>query len=265
MMRRLLPLLLIILSISIPAFAAPPVPPKPNTINYVYDYANIINPADEETMRSLGKEIDSETGAQIVVVTVDDMGGYPIEDYALELFRKWGIGNKEKNNGVLLIVNKKNLMENTSGKVRIEVGYGLEGAIPDSVAGRILDDYVLPSWDNNNYSEGILNGYMAIAKEVADEYGVDIESLKSMPGVSGPSQDSDGSIRDLILILILIFFIFPFIGGRGRRSVRRSIWWGGFGPGGFGGGGFGGGGFGGGGFGGGGFGGGSSGGGGASR
>ncbi|MDI6601432.1 MAG: TPM domain-containing protein [Thermoanaerobacteraceae bacterium] len=260
-MKNKLPPLILTCFLLFPVFvfAAPPIPQKPDTISYVYDYANIIGDADEAEMRSLGKNIDDESGAQIVVVTVDDMGGYPIEDYALELFREWGIGDKEKNNGVLLIVNKKNLMENTSGRVRIEVGYGLEGAIPDSVAGRILDEYVLPPWENGDYSEGILNGYMAIAKRVADEYGLDIEALRSVPSVTVSEEENDSDIGEIILILVLIFFIFPFIGGRGRRAIRRSIWWGGFGPGpgGFGGGGFGGGG--------GGFGGGSSGGGGASR
>ncbi len=271
MKKKLLPLLLI-LFIVIPAvsYTAPSIPPKPETIGYVYDYAGIIDDADESEMRSLGKSIDDASGAQIVVVTVDDTGDYPIEDYALDLFRQWGIGNKEKNNGVLLVVNKKNMMQDISGRVRIQVGYGLEGAIPDSVAGRILDDYVLPRWDEDDYSEGITDGYMAIAKQVADEYDLDIEGLKSMPSVSNEPSENRIDYGTILLIIILILAFFPFGGGRGRRAVRRNIWWGGFGgfgpgPGGFGGGGFGGGFGGGGSSGGGGFGGGSSGGGGASR
>ncbi len=260
MMKKNLFLLLMILTLILPmvSYAETTIPPKPDSISYVYDYADIIDDDDESKMISLGKNIDDASGAQIVVVTVDDTEDVPIEDYALKLFRNWGLGDKKKNNGVLLLVNKKSMTQGISGRVRIQVGYGLEGALPDSAAGSILDDYVLPAWDEDDYSGGILKGYMAISKEVADEYNLDIEALKSVPGVkSAPGFDKD-DILTVIAILALILFFFPFNGG-GRRHGSRNIWWGGgFGPG-PGGGGFGGGSFGGG------FGGGSSGGGGASR
>jgi Domain of unknown function (DUF477). len=143
------------------------IPPKPSQYDYVYDYAKLMNQSDIETIRSIGKEIEDLSGAQIIVVTVDDIGNYQISDYALNLFRSWGIGQKDKNNGVLLLIDKKRLLEGLSGKVYISVGYGLEGAIPDSVAGRVLDDYVLPKWDNKDYSGGIVDGYKAIASLVA--------------------------------------------------------------------------------------------------
>lgn len=271
MMKKNLFLLLMILTLILPmvSYAETTIPPKLDSISYVYDYADIIDDDDESKMISLGKNIDDASGAQIVVVTVDDTEDVPIEDYALKLFRNWGLGDKKKNNGVLLLVNKKSMTQGISGRVRIQVGYGLEGALPDSAAGSILDDYVLPAWDEDDYSGGILKGYMAISKEVADEYNLDIEALKSVPGVkkSAPGFDKD-DILTVIAILALILFFFPFNGG-GRRHGSRNIWWGGgFGPGpgggGFGGGSFGGG-FGGGSSGGGSFGGGSSGGGGASR
>ncbi|MDK2991720.1 MAG: uncharacterized protein PWP48_953 [Clostridiales bacterium] len=253
--------------ISIVVSAMPPIPPKPSEFAYIYDYADLVDAEDEQRINELGTAIDNASDAQIIVVTVDNMGDYPIEDYALELFRNWGIGDKEKNNGALLLVNKQRLMDNQSGKVRIEVGYGLEGAIPDSVAGRILDEYVLPQWDQKVYSKGIIDGYMAIATRVAEEYDIDLNSIDGYTPISvdasAEEQDSsEASWSGIIFILIAIAFIFFNIrSGRGRRG--RYNRWGGppFGGGGFGGGGF----SGGGGFGGGGFGGGSSGGGGASR
>ncbi|NLL18707.1 MAG: TPM domain-containing protein, partial [Clostridia bacterium] len=88
-------------------------------------------------MEGVALALKKASGADLVVVTVENLGGYTIEEYALELFRRWGLGDKEKNNGVLLLVNKENVLTGQSGRVRIEVGYGLEGAIPDGKAGRI--------------------------------------------------------------------------------------------------------------------------------
>lgn len=240
------------------AFSAPDVPPKPIQFRYVYDYAGLMSQNDIEEIERVGKALDDATKAQIIVVTVDTIGDYPIEEYSLALFRNWGIGDKEKNNGVLFLVVKDRLLKGQAGKVRIGVGYGLEGAIPDSVAGRILDDFVLTSWAKGEYSKGIYAGYMAVASRVAKEYNIDLQGLDvSEYSVNTSSNDSSISWEDIaaVIILILIFIIF----GRGGRNIRRN-WWG---PGSFGSGGFGD--FRGGSFGGGGFGGGSAGGGGASR
>lgn len=250
------------------AWAAPAVPPKPTEFAYVYDYADLIDAQAEQRINALGAAIDKVSKAQIIAVTVPDMGDYPIEDYALELFRSWGIGDKDKNNGVLLLVNKQRLMDNQTGKVRIEVGYGLEGAIPDSVAGQILDQYVLPPWQSSDYSKGILDGYMAIAARVAEEYNIDLSSVEGyQPLPVDDREDNQPAGNTILFALLIIGAIFLNFWSR-RRNWRRYNRWGGppFGGGfgGFGGssGGFGGGSSGG--FGGG-FGGGSSGGGGASR
>ncbi|MBC7342981.1 MAG: TPM domain-containing protein, partial [Clostridia bacterium] len=119
-------------------WAATPVPPPPTQNIYVYDQANLIDPAQREQMLAIGEKINAATKAQVVVATVDTIGQDPIEDYALELFRQWGIGDRQKNNGVLLLIVKDRMLSGQSGKVRIEVGSGLEGAIPDGKAGRIL-------------------------------------------------------------------------------------------------------------------------------
>ncbi|SHM38852.1 uncharacterized protein SAMN05660826_00936 [Caldanaerovirga acetigignens] len=265
--------LLICFSIFLKEVAAQdPVPSRPSELVYVYDYAGLIDEADEAKIRAYAKAIDDRTGAQIVVVTVNHFSGRTIEDYALELFRSWGIGDREKNNGVLILVNKENLLSGKSGRIRIEVGYGLEGAITDGKAGWILDTYALPAFEEGEYSKGITDTFMAVAAQVAGEYNLDLKEgefaeLSAYSGEEG---------IPLELILAIMFFIVTWI------IILSGLWpgiWrrppgGGFGPfrgpfgGGFFGGGFGGfgGGFGGGGFSGrGGFGGGSSGGGGASR
>lgn len=244
------------------AAAAPSLPPRPPTATFVNDFAGLLDAGTKSELEAVGRALDAKTGAEIVVVTVPSLGGVPIEDYALALFRAWGLGDKEKNNGVLLLVDKERLLKGERGKVRIEVGYGLEGAIPDGKAGRILDEKVLPFWQEGKYAEGIRAGYLALAAAVAEEYGVDLSADRTLNVLTDYRLAGDtlaGLPWELVPLLIFLFIFLASSMGRRRRGFW---WWGGFGGGW--GGGFGGGGFGGG-WGGGGFGGGSSGGGGASR
>ncbi|MDI3481797.1 MAG: uncharacterized protein PWQ97_1452 [Tepidanaerobacteraceae bacterium] len=243
---------------------AEPIPPKPDTISYVYDFADLIDGSDEEKMKAIARAIDIKTKAQIVVVTVNDLNGMALEDYSLKLLRGWGIGDRQENNGLLLLVNKENLLTARSGRIRIEVGYGLEGAINDAKAGRILDNYALPAFEEKQYSKGITDTFMALAGEVAKEYNLDLSSgeLSRLENYSrqGDEEIPIGVIAAIIIFIVILFIFIPRTGrGKHFKGPFDGPFFGPFG------GGFGGGGFGGGGFGGGGFGGGSGGGGGASR
>ena len=104
---------------------------------YVQDFANILNEEEKTELRNLGRSIEDQTTAQIAVLTVDTIGDRTIEEFANEAFRQYGIGNKEENNGVLLVIGM-NPSQEWIKALRIEVGYGLEGRIPDGKAGRIL-------------------------------------------------------------------------------------------------------------------------------
>ena len=248
------------------AMAAPAVPDIPAQARAVNDFGNMLHRDDVQEMESIAHALKKASGAELVVVTVNDLGGYTIEDYSLELFRKWGLGDKEKNNGVLLLVNKENVLAGRSGRVRVEVGYGLEGAIPDGKAGRILDDYVLPPWDNNDFNLGVYQGFMALASAIAEEYDMDISEtgeLAVLEDYQSGGQGTGISAAGIIAVVILILII-GFINNRiARKMPRRRYPFDNRGGPFSGGGGFGGFSGGGGGFGG--FGGGSSGGGGASR
>ncbi len=142
---------------------------------YVNDTANIINAENEKYIIDINKKLYEKTGAQIVVVSVNNLEGKSIEDYATELFRDYGIGDKEKNNGVLFLVSVEDR------KTRIEVGYGLEGKLTDGKTGRILDQYVVPYFSDNNWNDGIKHGFDAILREICEEYSITIDGADSPP------------------------------------------------------------------------------------
>jgi uncharacterized protein len=262
-------------------FAAPAAaqtfPPRPTTA--VVDQANLLSPAQEAELNSKANALLTQSQRAFVVVTVPSLGGLEVEDYATQLFRTWGIGNKERDDGVLLLVAP------IERKVRIETGYGAEGFLPDILNGRIIRNTILPRFRAGDMAGGIVAGADEIITQMsvpADEAQSNIAAAEAQQR-QAPQAQVQGA--GLIPVLVIMFIFFSIIGslsrrtrGRRYRSRRGGIspwvvlwglnelsrgsrghggWGGGFGGGGFGGGGFGGGGFGG-------FGGGSSGGGGAS-
>ena len=218
----------------------------PSPRGFVNDFAGLISAEDEAAMRGIITAVQEQTGAEIAVVTVESMEPYPtIEDFGIALAEEWGVGSAQDEAGAILILALE------EREVRIEVGYGLEGAIPDGRAGALLDDYVVPDLSDGRYGAGLLNGVAAIAEVVADEYGVTLTGVE--PARRGsPAGGSTLDLGDLFYVVFLLLFV----GGRwffwpllfaGRR---RGFYGGGFGSGGggpskfsgFGGGGFGGGG-----------------------
>jgi uncharacterized protein len=119
-------------------WAQPQIPPVPTSSFYVQDYAGVLSSETKSKINKLGGKIAAQSKAQVVVVTVNSLNGEPIQNYALAMLRGWKIGDKTLNNGVLFLID-------VGGKQsRIEVGYGIEGALNDAKAGRILDEYALP-------------------------------------------------------------------------------------------------------------------------
>jgi uncharacterized protein len=239
--------------------------PDPTPGFFVNDFAGVLSQSTEEKILGIGKQLEDETSAQVAAVTVNSLEGQDIDSYAVDLFEKWGIGQKDKDNGVLI------LAAISERELRIEVGYGLEGALPDIKAARIRTGIMNPYLKENDFDGGFLNGYIAVVEAVAAEYGVTIDTGSTARAPYAPYAPSDSysypghtNRSDYFYIIMFIFFIVVdgaifkfritsflfrvflfsrfFGGGRGG--------WGGGGRGGWGGGGFGGGrgGFGGGGF-----------------
>jgi uncharacterized protein len=226
--------------------------PKP--VGYVNDFANVIPQDIKNSLDRLILEVKQKTGAEIVVVTLNSVGKfYTPQEYANLLFENWGIGEKGKDNGVL-VLNSIN-----DRYIWIEVGYGLEGILPDGLVGEIRDKYFMPFLQKGDYGTAYLTGVAAIAGVIAKDAGVTIDGTITVDRSRPPRKRDRGVGIGNLFWLILMFLFFSGIFGRRRRSL---LFWGPWFFGGFGGG-FGGGS--GGGFGGGfgGFGGGASGGGGA--
>ncbi len=143
---------------------------------YVNDYVGLLDSEDREYIIEHSKQLYELTGAQIVVVTIDTIGDQVLEEVSLNLLRDWGIGSKEKNNGVLMLV------AIDDRKSRIEIGYGLEGALPDGKTGWIQDEYMIPWFAQGDYAIGIMDGYKVLLSEVYSEYGLlDEQGQLDMP------------------------------------------------------------------------------------
>lgn len=187
---------------------------KPTTEFYVNDYANILNDETEKYIKENSIVLHDGTTAQIVVVTIPSLEGRAIEEYATDLFRSFGIGDKEKNNGLLI------LLALQERQCRIEVGYGLEGILPDGKTGRIQDEYMIPYFKENNFNEGMLNGYKAFYKEVAEEYNFDTEVTPIKPEVEEDFfSTAGGMLLSLKSMLVFLFFFIDFSSKKTKIKV----------------------------------------------
>lgn len=231
-------------------------PPRPNPPRLVNDFTNTLTPDQIQALESKLVAFDNKTSTQIAVVIIKTTDGYDVSEYNVDLGRAWGVGGKEFNNGVVLLVAKDDR------KMNIATGYGSEGALPDITAKHIITDIIRPRFKGDDYYGGINLGTDAMMKALQGEY-------KAPAGYENRGRGGMSLSRIIMLIVVVIIILSIFGGGgRGgsfmsRRGYRGytgpTIWWTGGGGGWSGGGGgdSGGGGFGG-------FGGGSFGGGGAS-
>ena len=235
--------------LSMPAFAKNDYP-LPTETFFVNDFAGVLDQDTRDKIANLGKLLEEKTGAQVVVVTISTLDGQDIESYSNELFNKWGIGQKGKDNGILILDAVSERM------LRIEVGYGLEGAVPDIKTAEIREKYMNPYLKNNDYNSGLYNGYAAVVREVAREYGVDIDTdVKAAPKNNVMPFSTGRRRTNFTPLLVILFLAFDGIFFRFRITlmlIRLLFWssffrgggrggWGGPGRGGFGGGSWGGG------------------------
>ncbi|PID14128.1 hypothetical protein CSV63_14595 [Sporosarcina sp. P34] len=209
----------------------------------VVDDADILSPAQEAEIEEYGIRLQAATKAELAVRTVYSLEGEPVEDYALRLLRELQLGDKEMDNGALLVVStEKNEAAGIERKFYLTTGYGLEGALPDGKVGRYIDELAMPYLIQEQPDLAIMEAYKAFYNEIAAEYGLEGDEL---PVVYPEQGEEDVGIPSFVIVIIVLYIIFRvFFGGGGRgggggprgRSSGGPIFFPGPGGGGFGGG-----------------------------
>lgn len=176
---------------------------------YVNDFAKVLDPASAQQLEAYCAQVQNTTGAQIAVVTLPSLEGEPIEDVANVLYRKWGVGSKKDNEGVLLLISIGDR------RTRLEVGYGLEPIIPDGAAGSLLRE-MRPSLRAGNYAQALSDGTHAVAERIARAKGVQI----GMPAPMRRTRPGGESFPWEVLLVVggLMLAMLFFGGGRGGRG-----------------------------------------------
>lgn len=186
------------------------IPDKPNPPRLVNDFVGILQAGARETLEEKLRRYADSTSTQITIVIVKTTEPYPIGDWAFQVGRKWGVGQKGKNNGLVLA------WATGDRKIYIATGYGLEGAIPDAVANRIIDNIIVPAFKQQQYYEGLDAATTEIIKRAQGEYKDD------------SSSDGEGGSVGFIMLIIIVVFVFIWLsrrGGGGNRSNRGGGGW----------------------------------------
>lgn len=196
------------------ALAAPKFPPLTGR---VVDNANLLSPQAEQRLTDELAALQQKTGHQVVVATIPDLQGYPIEDYGYQLGRAWGIGDKQRDDGVILLVAPNDR------KVRIEVGYGLEPVLTDALSSTIIQAKVLPAFRSGNLEQGVVDGAEAIIQQLSlpeDQ----AKAVAAQPVQAQPATASRGHIPSFLVLLFVFWIITSVLRGLGGRG-RGGLWW----------------------------------------
>lgn len=187
-------------------------PDFPELSGRVVDEAHLLSDSGRQQLTQLLSALEDETDKQLVVVTLPDLGSTSIEDYGYQLGRHWGIGQKDRDNGALLIIARE------QHAIRIEVGYGLEGELTDAKSALIIRRIIAPAFKKGNFEQGILQGTAAIAKVLGSQSSEMDEQLNK----ADHGQRDDGpSISHVIFFVILMIAIIALFGGGGGPGGRR--------------------------------------------
>lgn len=167
----------------------------PKLTGRVVDNADMISAQDEQRLVAQLSTFETQTTNQLVVVTLPDLQGYTIEEFGYQLGREWGIGQAQQNNGVLLLV------ASAERKVRIEVGYGMEGVLTDALASQIIHTIIVPQFKSGNFSGGIVAGSEAIMTVLNG--GADASTF--------PQTEREEKPDTMFILFVLLFFVLPII------------------------------------------------------
>lgn len=182
--------------------------PKPT--GWVNDFAQVISPDYESRLTNLINEVEKKTTAEIAIATVRTTSPQSIDMYAVELFTRWGIGKKGKDNGVLIVA------AIDDRKVWIEVGYGLEGVLPDGLCGEIYRSILKPNFQQGEFGKGLFLASAVISDRIGKEYNVEISGIEQIPAIDYEEKTVPRGICGIFgPFLFILFLIFLF----GRMGI----------------------------------------------
>lgn len=204
-MKRFLAFIFLLISVCVNAQIEKIIPARPSPPRLVNDFTRTLTPEQVQALEYKLVAYDDSTSSQIAVVIINSLEGYDIAEYGLALGRKWQVGGKEFNNGIVLVIAKDDR------KVRIEVGYGLEGAIPDITAKSIIDNDLTPNFKEGNYYRGLDKATDDLIKAAAGEY--------KAPAGYGKKKGKAIGFGFILFIIIMIFLFAGRGGGRGGGIV----------------------------------------------
>ncbi len=194
------------------------IPERPNPPRLVNDLADILSPDEELALERKLVSYNDSTSTQITIVSVIDLAGMDKAQFAVEVAHNWGVGQKDKDNGMLILVKPKT--SDSRGEAYIAVGYGLEGTIPDATAKRIVENEMIPSFKTGNMYKGIDDATNSVMSLLSGEFTADQYNKQSGLG------DLVGVIFFIIIIIIFIFAGRAKNSHNGFSSSRSSFpWW----------------------------------------
>ncbi|MBI9054547.1 MAG: TPM domain-containing protein [Bacteroidales bacterium] len=211
MLKKIKYILFVLLSVISINTIAQNFPEKANPPRIVNDYTNFLSTAENHALENKLVQFSYESSTQIAIAIVESLDGYDKASYAFALGEKWGIGQKGKDNGILILVKPK--YQNSKGEVFIATGYGLEGAIPDAITKRIVENEILPYFKQGRFYDGLDQATNRIMELTRGEYTADqyYQATKSSSGSAIPGA--------IIFILIIIFSVV----GRAKRARHYSV------------------------------------------
>jgi uncharacterized protein len=202
--------LLVLTMLQTSMHAAPGIPERPLPPRLVNDFAGLLSEAENQALERKLVTYNDSTSTQVAIVTVNDLEGYDVADYAARLAEKWGIGQRGKDNGILILVKPKT--GDSPGRARIETGYGLEGVIPDITCASIIDNEMIPSFRVGKYHEGLEKAADVLMSLARGDFPAD------MYGKPGKSKARDAAP---FIVFMIILFIIMMSRGRGGKNQRH--------------------------------------------
>jgi len=183
------------------------IPDVPQPYALVNDFADLLSPDNQQQLEKKLLAYNDSTTNQIYIITVNSIGDYSIEDYALRTARKWKIGQQDKNNGILILISKNDR------KVDIEVGYGLESVVSDYDSKHIIDELIVPAFKQSNYTLGINNAVDRVMGLIQGTYVTEVHGQESIP-----------SWVWVLIFIVAIFILSLIFSGKASVSAGGSSW-----------------------------------------